>query len=212
MVVPLQQISGMSKKSLLYLGFFAALAVGFYYLVVSLVPEFNAKEFPPISSVRPFAFTNQDGKVVTNNDVKGKVQAVEYFFTTCQGICPIMNNNMKLVYEELKDEPDFLILSHTCQPEVDSVPRMKRYADSLQVNTAKWIFLTGRKDSLYNMARLSYTIDDNQNPLANIEDDFIHSQFFALVDKEGNVRKIYDGLKKSEVKKLIADAKKLLKP
>ena len=119
---------------------------------------------------------------------------------------------MKLVYEELKDEPDFLILSHTCQPEVDSVPQMKRYADSLQVNTAKWIFLTGRKDSLYNMARLSYTIDDNKNPLASIEDDFIHSQFFALVDQEGNVRKIYDGLKKSEVKKLIADAKKLLHP
>ncbi len=211
-VVPLPQISGMSKKSLLYLGFFAAVAVAFYFVVVALVPGFNTKEFPPVSTVRPFNFTNQDGQQVTNKDVEGKVQAVEYFFTTCKGICPIMNNNMRMVYDDLKDEPDFLILSHTCQPEVDSVAQIKKYADSMKVDTKKWIFLTGRKDSLYNMARLSYTIDDNKNPLTSIENDFIHSQFFALVDKEGNVRKIYDGLKKSEVNKMIADARKLLKP
>lgn len=202
----------MSKKSLLYLGFFAAVAVAFYFVVVALVPGFNTKEFPPVSTVRPFNFTNQDGQQVTNKDVEGKVQAVEYFFTTCKGICPIMNNNMRMVYDDLKDEPDFLILSHTCQPEVDSVAQIKKYADSMKVDTKKWIFLTGRKDSLYNMARLSYTIDDNKNPLTSIENDFIHSQFFALVDKEGNVRKIYDGLKKSEVNKMIADARKLLKP
>jgi len=210
--VPLPQISGMSKKSLLYLGFFAAVAVAFYFIVVALVPGFNSKEFPPVSTVRPFNFTNQDGQPVTNKDVEGKVQVVEYFFTTCKGICPIMNTNMRMVYDDLKDEPDFLILSHTCQPEVDSVAQIKKYADSMKVDTKKWIFLTGRKDSLYNMARLSYTIDDTKNPLTSIENDFIHSQFFALVDKEGNVRKIYDGLKKSEVNKMIADARKLLKP
>lgn len=202
----------MSKKSLLYLGFFVAVAVAFYFVVVALVPGFNSKEFPPVSTVRPFNFTNQDGQQVTNKDVEGKVQVVEYFFTTCKGICPIMNTNMRMVYDDLKDYPDFLILSHTCQPEVDSVAQIKKYADSMKVDTKKWIFLTGRKDSLYNMARLSYTIDDNKNPLTSIENDFIHSQFFALVDKEGNVRKIYDGLKKSEVNKMIADARKLLNP
>ena len=79
------------------------------------------------------------------------------------------------------------------------------------VNTSQWIFLTGRKDSLYNMARISYTIDDPANNLKNIEDDFLHTQFWALVDKNGDVKKIYDGLKESEVNELIKDANKLLK-
>jgi protein SCO1/2 len=117
---------------------------------------------------------------------------------------------MKLVYEGLKDENDFLILSHTCQPETDSVAQLKKYADSLNVNTRRWIFLTGRKDSLYNMARVSYVIDDPANNLKSIDDDFLHSQLWALVDRNGDVRKIYDGLKPSEARKLIRDAKKLL--
>ena len=122
-----------------------------------------------------------------------------------------MNNNMRLVYEKLKDQDDFLILSHTCDPETDSAAQMKKYADSLGVNTRHWIFLTGRKDSLYTMARISYTIDDPANNLKNIDDDFLHTQFWALVDRNGDVRKIYDGLKESEVNELIRDAKRLLK-
>lgn len=164
-----------------------------------------------MSYVRPFAFTDQDGKQLTDKDVAGKVYVAEYFFTTCPGICPDMNNNMRKVYEKFKDENDFLILSHTCDPETDSVPRMKRYADSMKVDTKKWIFLTGRKDSLYNAARVSYTIDDPANNLVSIDDQFIHSQFWALVDKNGDVIKIYDGLKDSEVKELIKDARRLLK-
>ena len=109
------------------------------------------------------------------------------------------------------NENDFLILSHTCDPEIDSVPQMKKYSDSLGVNTSKWVFLTGRKDSLYNMARVSYTIEDPTKNLKSIDDDFLHTQFWALVDKNGDVRKIYDGLKESEVRELIIDAKKLLK-
>jgi protein SCO1/2 len=118
---------------------------------------------------------------------------------------------MKKVYEAYKDESDFLILSHTCNPKQDSVARIKRFADSMQVDTRKWVFLTGRKDSLYNMARFSYGIDDPKNQVANINDDFMHSQFFALVDKQGIVRgQVYDGLKEDELKKLKKDIKSLL--
>jgi protein SCO1/2 len=81
----------------------------------------------------------------------------------------------------------------------------------MKVDTRKWIFLTGRKDSLYNAARVSYTIDDPANNLKNMDDQFIHSQFWALVNKKGDVIKIYDGLKESEVKSLIKAAGKLLK-
>ncbi len=201
----------MSKKGLFYIIFFSALVVGFYFILTSLVPALSKKRISPISYVRPFAFTNQDGKTITNKDVDGKVYVAEYFFTTCTGICPRMNNNMKMVYEKYKDENDFLILSHTCDPEQDSVAEMKKYADSLGVNTDHWIFLTGRKDSLYTMARVSYTIDDPANNLKSIDDDFLHTQFWALVNRNGDVIKIYDGLKKNEINELIKDIELTLK-
>ena len=121
-----------------------------------------------------------------------------------------MNGNLKKVYERFKNEKDFLILSHTSDPEIDSVPVIKKYADSIGANPANWIFLTGRKDSLYTMARLSYAIDDPANNLKSIKDDFLHTQYWALVNKKGEVRKIYDGLKNNEVSDLIDDIKKLL--
>ena len=95
-------------------------------------------------------------------------------------------------------------------PEVDSAEILKNYADSMKVDTRHWVFLTGRKDSLYTMARVSYTIDDPANILKSSDDDFLHSQNWALVDKKGDVRGIYDGLKQSEVKDLIRKAKQLL--
>ncbi len=201
----------MSKKGMFYTGFFILLAIAFYFALAQSIPGFSKKGVAPISFVRPFSFSNQDGKMITEKDVAGKVYVVEYFFTTCKGICPKMNNNMKLVYETFKGNPDFLILSHTCDPANDTVAQLKKFADSMGVNTNQWMFLTGRKDSLYNSARVSYTIDDPANNLKNIDDDFLHTQFWALVDKKGNVKKVYDGLKESEIKELIKDAEKLLK-
>ena len=202
----------MSKKNVFYIGFFVTLIIVFYFFLTALIPDFGKKKTPKISYVRPFSFTDQDGKPFTEKNVTGKVYVAEFFFTTCKSICPIMNNNMRVVYEEFKNEKDFLILSHTSDPETDSVPRLKRYADSMGVSSTTWIFLTGRKDSLYNMARISYVIDDPNNNLVDIKDDFLHTQLWALVDKKGNVRKrIYDGLKQSEVKAMIEDIEELLK-
>lgn len=201
----------MSKKKLFYIGFFVALALIFYFVLTLIIPDFGKKKIAPISFVRPFSFINQDGNAVTDKDMAGKVYAVEYFYTTCPGICKKMNNNMKIVYEQLKDNKDFFILSYTCDPDVDTVAQLKNYSDSMGIDTRRWMFLTGRKDSLYNMARVSFTIDDPADNLLSLEDDFMHSQLWALVDKKGDVRKIYDGLKESEVKELISDAKRLLK-
>ncbi|MBC7873395.1 MAG: SCO family protein [Ferruginibacter sp.] len=200
----------MSKKKLFYISFFVVLALGFYFILTLVIPGFGKKKVPPVSFVKPFSFTNQDGERITEKDMAGKVYVAEYFFTHCEGICPVMNNNMKLVYEELRNDSNFLILSHTSDPDRDSVGQMKKYADSMKVDTKRWIFLTGRKDSLYTAARVSYTIDDPANNLKSMEDQFIHSQFWALVDQKGDVKRIYDGLKESEVKRLIRDAKKLL--
>ena len=201
----------MSKKQIFYLAFFGVLVVGFFIVLLVLIPGFAKPRFPPIGSVQSFAFTNQDGATITDKDIQGKVVAVEYFFTTCTGICPRLNNNMRKLYNEFKNDDEFLILSHTCDPATDSVARLKKYADSMQVNTQRWQFLTGRKDSLYYMARESYKIDDPANNPQNIEDDFLHTQFIALVNKEGQVTKIYDGLKQSELGEMSGEIKRLLK-
>ncbi|MGC4035356.1 MAG: SCO family protein [Chitinophagaceae bacterium] len=201
----------MKKKQAFYIAFFAVLVVGFFIVLSKLIPGFAATKVPPVGYVQPFRFTTQDGNYFSDNDVKGKVFVAEYFFTTCKGICPRLNTNMRKVYDRYKDEKDFYILSHTCNPETDSAPRLKRYADSMKVATDRWIFLTGKKDSLYYQARLSYHIDDPKNNLTSIEDDFLHTQFFALINKKGEVKKIYDGLKQSEVDEMISDIDKLLK-
>ena len=201
----------MSKKTIFYLLFFTVLLLGFYYFLFKGTDNWKVK-MPILSYVQPFSFTNQDGVAVTDKNLLNKITVVEYFFTTCKGICPKLNTNMKQVYEIYKNEPDFQILSHTCNPDTDSVSVLKHYSDSLQVNTEKWIFLTGRKDSLYQMARGSYLLDDPKNNVEKIEDQFIHTQFFALVDRQGKVRgKIYDGLKVLEVEQLKQDISKLLK-
>ena len=201
----------MRRKQVFYFLFFTALVVGFFVFISYAVPGYLKPKFPPISVVKPFAFTNQDGHHVTEKDMDRKVTVVNYFFTTCNSICPKMNNNLKPVYEKFKNEGDFLVLSFTSDPERDSAGRLKRYADSLGVDTEKWMFLTGRKDSLYTTARHSFKIDDPANFVQNIKDDFLHTQFIALVNRKGEVVKIYDGIKKSEVTEMEAEISKLLK-
>jgi protein SCO1/2 len=201
----------MSKKPVAYILFFVVLIAGFYYFLFRGTDNWKVK-MPVLSYVQPFSFTNQDGEKVTDKNLLNKITVVEYFFTTCRGICPKLNTNMKEIYSIYKDQPDFQILSHTCNPGTDSVPVLKRYADSLKVDTKKWIFVTGRKDSLYQMARGSYLLDDPKNNVEKIEDQFIHTQFFALIDRNGKVRgKIYDGLKQLEVEQLKQDISRLLK-
>lgn len=192
----------MNKKLIIYISFFVVLTAGFLYFVYAGTDNWKQK-LPVLSRVKPFEFTNQDGVHFNQRDMQGKVCVVEYFFTTCKGICPELNSNMRTVYNEFKDKPDFMIISHTSDPERDSASVLKHYADSLQIDTRKWVFLTGRKDSLYSSARYSYLLDDPKNSVDKIEDQFIHTQFFALVDRNGLVRgQIYDGLKESELKLL----------
>jgi len=217
----------MRKKIIGYSIFFIVLISLFLVVVLGNVRSFRdffssqtwytlASNFknkaPVISFVKPFSFTSQDGKVFTEKDMEGKVCVVNFFFTSCKGVCPIMNNNLNVIYNEFKDEPDFMIVSHTCDPETDSAARLKHYADSMKVDTHKWVFLTGRKDSLYLAARNSYLIDDPNNNVGNINDQFLHSQFIALVDKNGNVRgQVYDALKPDELKLLRENISDLLR-
>jgi protein SCO1/2 len=200
-----------NPKTRFYSIFFVALFLVFYLVLTRIIPGYGEVKMPILAYVQPFSFLNQNGETISERDVEGKVYVAEYFFTTCKGICPLMNNNLKQVYEKYRNEADFRILSHTVDPGTDSVGRMKRYSDSLGVSSKTWWFLTGRKDSLYHAARVSYLLDDPKNENISMSEQFIHTQFFALVDRDGQVRRIYDGLKDGEIKALIADIPELLK-
>ena len=202
----------MSKKLVIYIGFFTLLFAGFYIaLTLYEGGDMWRKKLPRISEVKPFTFVNQLGDTITERHVAGKVQVVEFFFSTCKGICPKMNASMQQIEKEFNAEEDLIFLSYTVDPETDSVGRLKRFADSLKINPARWWLLTGPKEKLYEAARKSYKLDNQQDETAAIEDQFIHTQLFALVDKQGYVRGIYDGLDKKEMKKLSRDVPLILK-
>ncbi len=200
------------KKLLVYGGFFIGLVVVYLLFVFWGTDNWKTK-LPQLSaSVQPFSFTTENNTTFTRKDMLGKVCVVNYFFTTCKGICPRMNGNLKKIYDQFKNSPDFLIVSHTSDPETDSAAQLKAYARKMNVDTNKWIFLTGRKDSLYKQARNSYLLDDPKNAVVNINDQFLHTQFLALVDKSGNLRgEIYDGLKNADLEQLQKDIATLLK-
>lgn len=204
----------MKKKLIFYLVFFVALVGGFYFLL-SFTKGFFDVKLPVMSYVQDFSFTDQDGQMITGKDVDGEVYVTEYFFTTCKGICPKMNANMKGVFEKFKNEKDFAVISHTSMPETDSVPLLKAYEEKMIGKdphyAAQWYFVTGDKDSLYKMARQSYLLDNGKNNSINIKEAFIHTQFFSLVDKQKRVRGIYDGLKPAEIARMEKDIETLLK-
>ena len=232
-------MSKRNKRILIYVGFFVVLLGVFYLLLFNDYDFSKSNLMVRNDNVEDFSFINQDGKKITERDVEDKVYVVEYFFTTCKGICPIMNAHMRRVFDAFKDEPGFMILSHTCMPETDSVPLLKAYEekiingklvknadgsykieyDTVRQNSkgksenTNWNFVTGDKTLLYKMARQDYGIDNGKPDSTQLmKDQFIHTQFFALVDKQRRVRgMVYDGLNNDEVEKLITDIKGLLK-
>jgi protein SCO1/2 len=207
----------MQKKNIAYflLGFFILLSAVFMVYYYKLSHE-TPKKLPYIGEgdhiVRSFSFTDQNGKTVTQADVKGKVYVVEYFFTTCKGICPKMNENMTKVYQTYKGNKEVKILSHTVDPKKDTVAALKAYSERFGAEAPQWEFLTGDKKELYDMARYSYlvtAVDDTGE--VDIQSDFIHTEKFVLVDGTGHIRGIYDGTKIGEVNQLIGDIQELLK-
>ena len=159
-------------------------------------------------TVKPFMFTNQYNEKVTEETVKGKIYVTDFFFTTCQSICPIMSSELERVYKQFANREDIMILSHTVSPEEDSVNVLMDYAKLHGVKDKKWLFLTGEKKHLYDMARTSYLLNAEEGN--GDENDFIHTQNFALVDKEKHLRGFYDGTDSIEVSRLITDINLLL--
>ena len=146
------------------------------YLVINGEPK----------TVMPFSFINQDGKTISNEDYKGKVYLVEFFFTTCPTICPKMNKNLVDIQNTFPDRPDFGIASFTINPEYDTQTVLKAYAENYGVTNPNWHFMTGEKEAIYNLANIGFNLYAAQ--VDGAEGGFEHSGNFALIDKEGYIR------------------------
>jgi protein SCO1/2 len=160
-------------------------------------------------TIANFQFINQDSALVTNETFEGKIYVADFFFTSCRTICPIMKTQMLRVYTAIQDMPDVLILSHTIDPEYDTVGLLHDFANRLGVKSDKWHFVTGNKDSIYTIAQTSYfatALEDKTEP-----DGFIHSGAFLLIDKQGRIRGKYDGTVEEDVNRLIIDIARLRK-
>ncbi len=186
--------------------------MGYYHKVTREVP----KTLPYIGEgdhkIRDFSFIDQNGQAFTKSQVDGKILVVEYFFTTCKGICPKMNENMTSVYETFKGNKNIMILSHTVDPKKDTVAAMNAYSQRFDADPVQWKFLTGDKKELYDMARYSYLISAVEDTsVVDIQSDFIHSERFVLVDPTGHIRGSYNGTDKGSVNQLIGDVQALMK-
>lgn len=205
------------KTGIFLLSFFMILCVAFLGYFYKVTHEQKTLVLPVVGNeqnhhIAPFSFLNQDGKVITNEDVKGKICVVEFFFATCKGMCPKMNENMVTVSKAFKGNKNVVILSHTVDPTKDTVKALKEYSLRFDADPAQWMFLTGDKKKLYDMARYSYLISaEDDTTGVSIDKDFIHDKHYTLVDGYGRVRGFYDGLNPGDVNKMIGDINALLK-
>ena len=155
-----------------------------------------------------FSFVNQDSVIVTNDTFKDKIYVADFFFTSCPTICPVMKQQMLRVYDKYREEDQLAILSHTIDPEYDTVGLLSDYASRLGVSSDKWHFVTGEKDEIYEIGESSYMVVANEDE--NAPGCFIHSGAFLLVDQQGQIRGVYDGTLEEQVDLLIKDISRLL--
>ena len=160
-------------------------------------------------SIKNFSFYNQDSTKITRDTFNNAIYVADFFFTTCPTICPIMQNNLLLVYNEFSENKNVKYLSHTINPEYDNTKTLKKYAERLGVSSDRWHFVTGEIEDIYKIAKDSYMISALEDE--NEPGGFLHSGTFLLIDTNKNIRGIYDGTSEAEMSRLMSDIKILLK-
>lgn len=204
-----------------FIGFFLVFSIITIYLFYSALkpakslPIFNPADVNPemvdstiqykskYHTIADFSFTNQNGKTITQKEYEGKIYVADFFFTTCGSICPKMTTNLVEVQKAFLNNPKVMILSHSVLPDIDDVSKLKAYAIKNGVNDAKWNLVTGDKKEIYRMARKSYLAVKQGKPDELY--DMVHTENFVLIDDKRRVRGFYDGTKKEEIQRLIAD-------
>lgn len=204
------------KKS--YIGIIFIVLIFGIYAIPKIINKFKGNDLEVMRTAPNFELTNQNNKKISNKDYNGKVYVLEFFFSTCPSICPIMNKNMVLIQNEFFGNPNFGIASITINPENDTPEVLKAHAKQLGVTSANWHFLTGDKAYIMNLSNKGFNIFSGEN--GKVAGGFEHSGLFALIDKKGNIRcrkdeqgnpiMYYDGLSKEGVNAIQQDIKLLL--
>lgn len=156
-------------------------------------------------TIADFKLINQNGDTITEAFYKDKIYVADFFFTTCQTICPIMTDHMYEIQKRTISDPNILLLSHTVTPEIDSVAQLKRYAKTKLVNASKWNLVTGDKKQIYDLARRSYLAVKTNGDGGPY--DMIHTENFMLIDKQRQIRGFYDGTDPQAIETLLEDIK-----
>lgn len=158
--------------------------------------------------IAPFSLTNQNGKTITQDHYDNKIYIADFFFTTCQTICPVMTDHMVQIQKELQDDQEVLLLSHSVIPEYDTPQVLKKYALQKGVNDSKWNLVTGSRKEIYTLARKSYLAVKD---LPGTEDDLdmVHTENFMLIDKKKQIRGYYDGTLDQDIDQLLTDLQTL---
>ena len=180
------------------------------------LPFFNQPDWTPewinetdsgyenIHTIPSFSFLDQDGKVVDESLVKGKIYVANFFFTKCRNICPKMTNNMRLLQEAFKNDTSILLLSHSVTPETDDVNVLNKYAIENKVDAEKWHLLTGDKKAIYGLAKQQYFAGDTVGYYQS-GNEFLHTENFILVDQHRRIRGVYNGTLPVEINRIIED-------
>lgn len=180
-----------------------------FLLVLSGACSMEPKEpLPVLGTVDvPYTFTDQDGNLVAQSLFAGTVYVADFFFTSCPTICPVMKSQMLRVYDSFTENDNIRFLSHTIDPEHDTVDVLHDYAKRLEISATRWHMVTGPKNEIYDTAKryMLAAMEDKQAP-----GGFVHSGSFCLVDQSGRIRGYYRGTEEESVDQLIIDIKRLL--
>lgn len=175
------------------------------------LPVYNAPDFTPVwntdnndHTISPFSFTDQNGNAFESKSLEGKIYAVDFFFTTCPGICPKLTKNLGKVQDAYSNDPNVMLLSFSVTPETDNAEVLKNYAKNHGVTYGKWKLLTGARKDIYALARKSFFADEDLGLQQN-ENDFLHTENVLLIDTKGRIRGIYKGTLPLETEKLIRE-------
>jgi protein SCO1/2 len=170
----------------------------------------SAAGYNKIHKIKRFKFTNQEGAVITNDSLKGKIYVANFFFTSCPNICPKMVNNLLPLQEAFADNNQIRLVSFSVMPSVDTVEKLKEYGENHKINSKKWYLLTGDKDAIYELGRKSFFAEKTLGLQKN-NDEFLHTESMLLIDKSGRIRGIYNATQATDIERVTDDIKVLSK-
>lgn len=187
------------------------------------LPYYNTADFSPVflknkdevekgitHKIKPFLFTDQFGRQISDQDVEGKIHVANFIFTSCISICPVMTKHMKLLQNEFSGNREVVMLCFSVTPWIDSVGRLNTYAKENGILAPNWHLLTGNKGEIYDLARRSYFAEEDLG-FTKDSTEFLHTEHIVLVDKSKRIRGIYNGTLQLEAEQLIVDIKQLMK-